>query len=277
MRGWFVLFATLVVVVAAGYGIFDYFLKGFTPTAGTLSLLAFALVAGIATFFSPCSFPLMPGFLTRHMQLAGRGKATSLIANSVSAALGVLLFTSILGLAVVLLGSTLGSSLAISSATPNIFVRVYRAMVGVALVSLGVLGLRGTGIFHIDSFSSLGRMMVRSAGSSPRLEMFAYGFGYVSVGIGCAGPILTGLLLFALSFGGTAEAALAFSLFTATMVGLMLGVSLLVKVSPSTLAALTRGGPKIKSTASAVQIIVGGFLILAAYYNAIFVQLLFPR
>jgi len=185
LGGWLVFLATVVGVVATGYGIFEYFLKAFSPTAGTLSLLVFAVVAGIATFFSPCSFPLMPGFLTRHLQLvSGRSKASSVFANGAFAALGTLLFTSVLGLAVVLLGSTFGDSLAISNTTPNLYVQVFRGLVGVALVSLGVLGLRGTGIFHIDSLSSLGRKMVGNGERRPKLEMFAYGFGYISVGIG---------------------------------------------------------------------------------------------
>ncbi len=111
----------------------------------------------------------------------------------------------------------------------------------------------------------------------PSREMFAYGFGYVSVGIGCAGPILSGLLLFALSFGGAIEAFAAFLLFAITMAGLMVGVSLLVVVSPSTLTGLTRSGPRIKKVASLAQVAVGVFLVFASYYNGLFVQLLFPR
>ncbi len=107
--------------------------------------------------------------------------------------------------------------------------------------------------------------------------MFLYGFGYVSVGIGCAGPILSGLVLFALSFGGAAEALIAFILFATTMAGLMIGISPLVSVSPSTLTKLTRSGPRIKDGAAVAQIVTGLFLVLASYYNSWFVQLLFPR
>ncbi len=106
--------------------------------------------------------------------------------------------------------------------------------------------------------------------------MFLYGFGYVSVGIGCAGPILSGLVLFAVSFGGAIEAFVAFMLFAATMAGLMVGVSLLVSVSPYTLTRLTRSGPQIRKLAAVAQMGVGIFLVFASYYNSWFVQLLFP-
>ncbi len=118
---------------------------------------------------------------------------------------------------------------------------------------------------------------MKSGDLKPSRQMFAYGFGYVSVGIGCAGPILAGLLLFALSYGGAAEAVIAFVLFASTMAGLMISVSLLISASPSTLKALTHKGPSIKKAASLAQVAVGVFLAFAAYYNSLFVQLLFPR
>ncbi len=270
-----------VAVVAAGYGMFVFFLKGFNPTAGTLSLLLFALIAGVATFFSPCSFPLMPGYLTRHFQLVDKNSSknilTSSLSNGLSAAGGVLLFDLALGTAIVLLGSAFGGSLAISTPTPNIYVQIFRGSVGAFLVLLGVLSLRGTGIFHNDTLTSLGKRLGGNREMKQSREMFVYGFGYVSVGIGCAGPILSGLIIFALSFGGAVEALVAFLLFSATMAGLMIGVSLLVSASPSTLTRLTHSGPRIKKLASLAQISVGIFLVLASYYNSLFVQLLFPR
>ncbi len=278
-RGWGLLTLLAAAVLALGYGIFVFFIKGFSPTTGTISLLAFALVAGTATFFSPCSFPLMPGYLTRHLQLIDKDAkkaTTSVFSNGLAAATGVLLFDLMLGLAIVLIGSTLVGSLGISGPNPNVYVRILRGTVGIFLVLLGTLNLRGSGILHSDALTSIGRRLMKNGQLSPSREMFAYGFGYVSVGIGCAGPILSGLLLFALTFGGAVEAIVAFLLFAVTMAGLMIAVSLLVTVSPSTLTELTRNGPRIKRVASLVQVAVGVFLVFASYYNSLFVQLLFP-
>ncbi len=277
---WALLAILVAALVAIGYSVFVFFIKGFSPTAGTLSLLAFAVVAGTATFFSPCSFPLMPGYLTRHLQIMDKDpkKArTSVVSNGLAAAAGVFLFDLILGLAIVLIGSSFAGSLGISGPSPNLYVRIFRGTVGAFLVLLGILNLRGTGIFHNDSLTSIGKRLMKNGELKPSREMFAYGFGYVSVGIGCAGPVLAGLLLFALSFGGAIEAFVAFLLFAITMAGLMVGVSLLVAVSPSTLKGLTHNGPRIKKVASLVQVAAGVFLIFASYYNSLFVQLLFPR
>ncbi len=279
-RSWTLLLPLLVAVIAAGYGIFLFFLKDFNPTTGTLSLLLFAIVAGIATFFSPCSFPLMPGYLTRHLQLIDKNSSGNILkktlSNGLAAAAGVLLFNLALGLGIALLGSTFGGSLGISTPRPNIYVQIFRGAVGTFLVTLGVLNIRGTGIFHSDVLTSLGRRLGKNVHLAPSREMFAYGFGYVSVGIGCAGPILSGLVIFALTFGGIAEAFVAFVLFATTMAALMVGVSLLVSVSPSTISRLTQGGLRIKKAAAIAQIGVGLFLVIASYYNSLFVQLLFP-
>jgi cytochrome c-type biogenesis protein len=277
---WAVLPTLVAVLVAIGYAIFVFYVKGFSPTTGTLSLFAFAVVAGIATFFSPCSFPLMPGYLTRDLQVMDKDPKkvrTSVVSNGLAAAAGVFLFAVILGLVTVLIGSSFVGSLGISGPSPNLYVRILRGTVGVFLVLLGILNLRGTRIFHNDSLTSIGKRLMKNGELKPSREMFAYGFGYVSVGIGCAGPILSGLLLFALSFGGAVEASVAFLVFAVTMAGLMIGVSLVVAVSPSTLTELTHNGPRIKKVASLAQVAVGTFLVLASYYNSLFVQLLFPR
>ncbi len=277
---WALLAILVAALVAIGYSVFLFFIKSFSPTAGTLSLLVFAVIAGIATFFSPCSFPLMPGYLTRNLQVTIREpeKAkTNAVSNGLAAAAGVFLFDLILGLVIVLVGFSFAGSLGVSGPSPNLYVRIFRGTVGGSLIILGILNFRGTGIFHNDSLTSIGKWLMKSGGLKPSRQMFAYGFGYVSVGIGCGGPILAGLLLFALSFGGAVEAIIAFIIFASTMAGLMIGVSLLIPASPSTLKGLTHMGPSIKKAASLTQVAVGVFLVFAAYYNSLFVQLLFPR
>ena len=56
----------------------------------------------------------------------------------------------------------------------------------------------------------------------PLMGMYLYGFGYNGLGIGCGGPIMAGLFIFALSIGGFSSALFAFIIFALTMVILML-------------------------------------------------------
>jgi cytochrome c biogenesis protein CcdA len=90
-ESWALLAVLVAAIVATGYGVFVFFIEGFSPTTGTLSLIAFAVIAGIATFFSPCSFSLMPGYLARHLRVMDRdpNKArTSVVSNGLAAAAG---------------------------------------------------------------------------------------------------------------------------------------------------------------------------------------------
>ncbi len=61
--------------------------------------------------------------------------------------------------------------------------------------------------------------------------LYLYGFGYTATGMGCTGPILTGLMLTAFSAGGFGAAVTAFGIFALTMTLLMLLVSGLVTAS----------------------------------------------
>ncbi|MBI3023823.1 MAG: hypothetical protein HYY68_08920 [Thaumarchaeota archaeon] len=107
--------------------------------------------------------------------------------------------------------------------------------------------------------------------------LYLYGFGYNAAGIGCAGPIMAGLIVFALSSGGFVNAFLAFLVYSASMASLMLGVSLLVSKSKTLLIGdLKYSTPKIKKATSMVLIVVGAFLIYATINLQFFVRTLFP-
>lgn len=54
----------LLVVIALGYLGFRQFATAVMPQMGAFNLLALAVIAGVASFFSPCAFPLLPGYLS---------------------------------------------------------------------------------------------------------------------------------------------------------------------------------------------------------------------
>jgi len=58
------LLTAFVAIVAGGYLSFRAFAT--TPDLGLFNLYALAVVAGVASFFSPCAFPLLPGYLSAY-------------------------------------------------------------------------------------------------------------------------------------------------------------------------------------------------------------------
>lgn len=70
--------------------------------------------------------------------------------------------------------------------------------------------------------------------------MFLYGVFYNAAGIGCTGPVLLSLVLFALTVGSAARALGAFAVFSLVMGTLMVGVTVLAGFSQALLAQRLR-------------------------------------
>jgi len=266
---------SVAVVTLLGYAGFVIFLKDFMPAFSNYSLYLLSLAAGIATFFSPCSFPLLPGYLSVYYTEKSEGSKRPLYRGTF-AAMGVLSFTVILGLIIALLGQGVASSFSISSSNPSFLTQVFRTGLGAVLVSLGAIQLSNA-TFHNHLLDALTGRFYSVAGSGGK-GLYLYGFGYNAAGIGCAGPIMGGLIVFALGSGGFLNAFMAFLVYSTTMASLMLGVSLIVAKSKTALLNnLKQSTPKVKKASSIVLIGVGIFLIYATLNLQFFVQTFFPK
>lgn len=275
------LVTAFVAILVGGFLVFRAFAT--TSDLGVFNLYALAIVAGVASFFSPCAFPLLPGYFSAYYLAGqeehnGRSAARRGLGLGLAAALGVITFSLILGLIIAALGTSVGQSLSISGAEPSQFVRVFRGFVGVVLLTLGIGQLSGWNLKprFVDAFTYRTRPQ-REGGRGPTRTLYLYGLGYSAAGIGCTGPILAGLIVFALASGGFNSALTAFGVFALTMGTLMLVISGLVAASRQTLITrLKAATPKIKSVASVLLILVGLFNIYTAFNLSLFQQVLFP-
>lgn len=267
--------------VVAGYFGFRSFAT--TPDLTVFNLYSLAIIAGVASFFSPCAFPLLPSYFAFYHQAdhieKDLGKSASkALRLGVAAALGVITFDLVLGLLIALLGSGIAQGLSISGSEPSQFVRIFRGGVGVTLLLLGAGQLLGWNLkpTFVDAFAYRTRPE-REGKRKPAVNLFLYGLGYNAAGMGCTGPILAGLMIFALSSGGFATALSAFGVFSLTMGGLMLIVSGLVAASQQTLITkLKKATASIKRTASVLLILVGVFNIYTSLNTDFFLLILFP-
>ena len=63
----FLIYIALVVgLTAGGYALFIYLIVNALPNAATLGIIFVSIVAGIASFFNPCAFPILPGYLAQY-------------------------------------------------------------------------------------------------------------------------------------------------------------------------------------------------------------------
>jgi cytochrome c-type biogenesis protein len=180
------LLAVAVAVVGlAGYLGYVVYPRFDLPAVEGAALLGLAAAAGIASFFSPCSFPLLLGLLGR--QAAARAsddrRATPPVVFGGALALGAAAFMLLLGAAIGVGGEALFADVTFAS-TPGIMLR---GTVGVLLIGLGLvqLGALPSPMHAVERISTrLTRRQARMRRDKPVAGFALFGFGYVLAGFG---------------------------------------------------------------------------------------------
>lgn len=264
----------IALIISFGYFSFRYFASTVSKNFESYGLILLAIVAGTATFFSPCSFPTLPAYLTSFYNVKRRDISKIVYYGSLTA-IGIIVFNVVFGSLIGLLGGNFAKSFSISSAEPNLYVRIFRGVVGSVLILLGLSQYSiGIGLFHrITHYGN--NVVMRSSSSTKALT---YGFAYNIIGIGCVGPILSGLVLFAFASGGFVSALTSFISFSLTMAFLMIMLSFLVGLAKKgTVEKLAEFAPKIKKFSGMILLIVGLYLLSSSIFISQFVAFLFPR
>jgi cytochrome c-type biogenesis protein len=133
--------------------------------------LTFALTAGVATFFSPCAYPLLPGYVGFYVN-SFDGESASVTGagiRGVAAAAGVLVTFALLGGTTAWVGQETVSG-----------ITIFETLVGGLLVVFGVLVVLGRG-------PSLSLPLPKRRSSVLGFGLF--GAGYALAGVGCVAPI----------------------------------------------------------------------------------------
>lgn len=260
-----------LLVTAAGYLAFRVFAADVKPDPLAWGLPAFSVLAGVAAFFSPCSFPLLPGYVSHVASDVEPGRTRL----AVWPALGVAGFTLLLGAGVWLAGTAVAAGFSMRSGDPGPVVLGLRAVVGVALVGLGAYAIFGRTI-RTGLLDSLSRPIGIDETPRPARRLTLYGFGYVAAGLGCSGPILAGLVIFALTVGTPATALVAFAVFGAVLTLLMYAVTRMALGGDDRLDGLRSASPTVKAAVGAVQAAIGVFVLVTVAYPRLFTRLAFP-
>lgn len=204
---------------------------------GSLNIVAVAAIAGTAAFFSPCVFPLLPGYVSFYLMRAqrdGMALSRSLYLGAV-AALGIVAVNLVIGGIIGVLAEATPFQPDPRLDAPAIL--GVRFAAGVVIFLMGVRGL----LSHTSAIR-LPRALSKATGGSGTTVgtrgFFIYGLTYNAAGIGCTGPILLGLMLYGLVTG---QALIAFATFALTMGALMVVVTALVGLAQTKLVSRLRG------------------------------------
>jgi cytochrome c-type biogenesis protein len=133
--------------------------------------LPFALTAGVATFFSPCAYPLLPGYVGYYVNSIEAENASVVGAGvrGVAAAVGVLTTFAVLGGATAWVGQETLSG-----------ITVFETLVGGILVAFGLLVV-------LNRAPSVSLPLPKR--HSGVLGFGLFGAGYALAGVGCVAPI----------------------------------------------------------------------------------------
>jgi cytochrome c biogenesis protein CcdA len=219
-----------------------------------LNLLALAFTAGVVTFFNPCSFALLPAYLSfvlgRDESLEGTHADHALIGIKYG-------LMAILGFAVVFLGIGLLISILGSQIRP--FLPPIMIAVGIILILLGVLWSTGRQALYLSSL--IGRVKVNDG------SFFLYGVAYATGSIGCVFPVFLMLVFSALSTGGFLSGMVVFLVYTLSMGMMMVVVSVAVALSKKALIRRFKELQRLITRISGIILVIAGSYILYYYFT----------
>ena len=180
----------LLALGGLGYLGFLAFVKGLLmPNEfAAYGLVLTTIAAATASFFSPCSFTVLPSYIAfagPGNDLEPRRRFQNALKNGLVAALGVVTVVAVLGVLIGALGTRIGSELSITGADPSTLAKALRIAIGVFVLSMGLLHIMNLS-HRIPLLGRISSWAIRAEGDGgPSLRsVYGYGAGYVLVGIG---------------------------------------------------------------------------------------------
>ena len=273
------LYALLILIVIIFIGFLGYYFgflgtiyKVMMPqTFSKFNIISLSIIFGIAAFFSPCAFTVLPAYVSNYLTKKDerRPRFSKLFRLGFLAALGIIVVNMIIGTFIAILGSATPFSKDPRMDIPLIL--GIRTAAGIFIAILGVMTLmhKSFNIGFIQNFLSKKEFSK---------SMFGYGIIYNAAAVGCTGPIMLGLILYAYSSGSFISAITSFIVFSLTMGILMILLTLAIgffkSLSTKKMIEIT---PIITKTAGIIMILVGlTIAILTLEGNRIFVKIFFP-
>lgn len=186
--------------------------------------LGFAFAAGVATFFAPCAFPLLPGYVAYFIGNEGDDPGNTDGGDSKNADRP--LRARIRRAAVVGLLTSLGFFLVYAALVGVVLAVGTRALANVSVLELVVgtlLVVLGTGMATGTVKPGSLHVSLPERRRSPT-GFLLFGIVYAAAAAGCTAPVFIGLAGFALS-GGPVAAISTFGAYAAGMSALMVAVT----------------------------------------------------
>lgn len=179
-RRYAILVAATVAVAVAGYGGYVLYPRFDLPAASGVTLLLLSVAAGIASFFSPCSFPLAVTLLARETHPGEQARLTRL---TLWLGLGALAFLILAGGLIAVGAGVFFKEVTFTSAAGI----TIRAVVGSLLILLGLVQLNILPVSLLAVEDAAKPLLARQAhlrSERPAAAFALFGFAYLLAGFG---------------------------------------------------------------------------------------------
>ena len=210
-----------------------------------LSGLAFAFSAGVFTLFSPCSYALLPGYVSYY--LGAKFGVVKALTGGLACTLGLITVFAVIG----------GLASSLGELVPQI-IPLLDIAAGVILIAMGLGNLLDLKM----PFISL------NIGPSKRqgfLGLYTYGIVYGLAGVGCSAPIFISILFYSMS-KGLAQGVLSFVAYALGMgAPLIVTTLLLSRAKDYMIKRINMATEKLRRASGAVLVAVGLYLIYFYY------------
>jgi cytochrome c-type biogenesis protein len=215
-----------------------------------LPTIAFAASAGIATFFAPCAFPLLPGYIGYYLQRQDDKAVSSALLPAIGAAVGALVTLGVIGVAVFVAGQELVQ-----------YLTWFEPIAGVVLLVVGLLVVAGRQ-------PTIRVPLPERPASTTGFVLF--GGGYALAAAGCVAPVFLGVVAQTLTLPLSGR-LLSFGSYALGVVIPLCGVTLLMAAGVDWWRELGKYSYTLERVAGGLMILAGigqlylSFVVLDAF------------
>ncbi|KXA91890.1 hypothetical protein AKJ63_00555 [candidate division MSBL1 archaeon SCGC-AAA259D18] len=221
-----------------------------------IGLLSLAFSAGAVAFFNPCSFALLPAYLSFSLGSSGSNPKRGLRTALEGVKLGGLAVSGLasvfggIGVLVSLLGSQIGP-----------YLSHFLLGVGPALIAVGALWLVGVEVPPPD--------FLAGTLDPGRSSFFLFGVAYGLGSLSCVFPVFLMVVFSALGAGGFASAMTVFLAYIIGMGAMMIAASVVMALSREALVEKFRAATRYVKGVSGVILIAAGFYLIYYWFSVV--------
>jgi len=231
------------------------------------SVFSLTILAALGSFFSPCSFPLLPGYMAYYLGIDSQSKTKPSTKTAASrgfvTAIGIILIYGIIA-AIVFLAASAASA----------FVPFLGPIVGVILIFLGILTLTPLQ-YHklVEPFHRLREKIFPSKTGAEKqpsvgIKMFAYGVGYGAAGFACVAPPFIAAVINASIYGNWMYGVLVVVIYSVIVIALMVAITIMLsEAGQAAVKKMNRYVNVIKKISGVALIIAGAYLLYFWYIS----------